>query len=58
MSVLREIHSQAQPLALGDRLAGLVVGLAGVGATTYGVALEAAKAKAREIGATDIVVLP
>ena len=33
-------------------------GLIGVGATTYGVALEAAKAKAREIGATEIVVLP
>ena len=43
---------------LGDRLAGLVVGPVGVGATTYGFALEAAKAKAREIGATDIVVLP
>ena len=33
-------------------------GLTGMGATTYGVALEAAKAKAREIGATEVVVLP
>ena len=33
-------------------------GLTGVGATTYGVALKAARAKAREIGATEVVVLP
>ena len=33
-------------------------GLTRVGATTYGVALKAAKAKAREIGATEVVVLP
>jgi hypothetical protein len=34
------------------------LGLTGAGATTYAVALKAVKAKVREVGATDIVVLP